>query len=309
MSLKSSIHARHRGISLGASVAFPCLLVLAACSKPAPPAPVMPAKSDVHAMKIATGPAQPTAKPVCPSSFNIPARPQDAPVDDVRGIRPGTSLDDAILYFRCQYPELEFNKPVNRTLAQGMNMRGVRGENDGINDWSGLDFHERQIRVRFDLKAPGLRYRFRSFGEEGQEIVYGIWQDQNFETDKPSVDKARDDLIAKYGKPGKLEDNPGETLIEWKFNSGGIPLNAKSEEFRHCDASGRSWGEGCGLTIMARMYKDHPNNLLARSLEVGVFEQGKFSNEGRRFEKLWKVDSARKNAEAAAKASTGSAKF
>jgi hypothetical protein len=292
------------------------MTLLPSCSKK-PEAPE-PSATKVSSSATSQPPAPTPEKLNCPSSFDIPVKAADAPVDDLRGLRVGMSLAQTILYFKCKSPDITFNPPARQgqalNLNRAMNMRGVglqrQNNEDLINSWSGFNFYGHKIQTEFHLRSPQLTYRILAFGDDGKEMVYGVWQEQDFESDKPAVDKTKADLIAKYGQPSSVEDdNSNEITLEWKYDPNNKKLSKTTEDFRTCRGSGDSWNEGCGLTIYAHLYRDFNNNLLARNMTVGVFQQGQYIADGLRYQEVWKKADAKKKQEEASKASTTGAKF
>ena len=217
----------------------------------------------------------------CPSRFDIPARPPNGPVDDIRGLRLGVSADTAIRFAQCRDGRpadsvyLEDNANFNRS-AGGLKIRTAASVATG-------KFPERWPRRRnaldIDMESAFAStdavWHFIMDGMPGKEKVYAVWLEQPFaEGAQPSVDSQMSALKNKYGEPNYRDDR-GRSFWLYKPDGTKVP-DFERDLLRHCsfaiNTDGRSlqYDTECGLTIAAEV-RPSRNNLLTDRVIVALF--------------------------------------
>jgi len=219
--------------------------------------------------------------PDCPKHLQLPARPSGSPVDDIRGLRPGASLDTAILYLECLDPQARYRQ---RTAFNSDILLPNRKR-----------YYEGQVRTRVWLQAvppytsigdePVAKVDFQlvSFGEPGRETVFFIDQTQSFDqATQPTVRTVLNSLQKKYGTPSFIvngdwqpfsastldsESHPQLLQLGWAWDGAGQPTaqraSSQDADFS-CEGPGVS---PCVLAIHATLNGD---GIMVTSLTVSI---------------------------------------
>lgn len=260
-------------------------LGLAACGKSADTAstPIETAGQD-------GGGAAPSAATVrCPARVRTPARPAQAPVDDIAGVRPGLTYDEAANLVLCEDKGL-----VVKATTRGFNLetpgQRLRQGFEALPAQPVLTGQEIVKKMQDDAMArssnrlvealkPGEQlFHVSTMGPPDQDRVIGVWREQWFaEGREPSKASVVEALVKKYGPPSVQE--PERVL--WLYDSLGRPIGRDSPTLNECQSRvgstprSISLSPDCGLSIAARIVPLRTNPDLARSLEVGVADQAK----------------------------------
>lgn len=234
----------------------------------------------------------------CPSRFDIPPAPAGAPQDSVAGLRLGTPLDQATLYIQCQ------NKPTRYDVSSQGGGFTIQSGDENIRQMTEVSYsrpmtpdEKRQYdrenidelgqvrnRASYDAQAKHLSDEFTLFalGRKGSERLEGIWRSQFYDQGRmpPAADVGRE-LVTKYGPPSQVtESSSGATMI-WMYDTYGRKMTEQTPGFGNCSSSvGTTDGHmsatpECGLMITAAVTKFEKNELLAKSLAVGVANPSK----------------------------------
>ena len=220
-------------------------------------------------------------------SAAIPKRAEGAPVDDLRGLRLGVSLDAAIRFVQC--PDggeadsilLEGDGPRLSRDEAGLNIRSFVRVATGRHQarWGATDVLNYDPRNR--LETVDAEWSLYADGMPGQEKLYALWLTQPFaKGGEPTVASQRTALEAKYGKPSLVGDR-GELF--WLYGPDGKPLpEFDREKLRECSAGialhgqRMNWRPDCGLTIVAQVNTAYDNPQIAQGVRVALFDAAKY---------------------------------
>jgi hypothetical protein len=216
------------------------------------------------------------------------SRPAGAPVDDVVGIRPGMSWDEAANHAMCDNPLIVVTE--NSTRGYNINTYGqkvrqgfdakfaearvVRTSEQVMQDMAD-DAMRRGMNAYVAPLEPGqFRYFVSTMGMPGQEKVMSVSREEYFAAGKlPSVDDVKAALIGKYGEPSQVESNGAATYVWWNYAPNGEKLTATSPSYIGCRINvspdaGTNLSTDCGLAIGALIQGANDNPGLAHSLAV-----------------------------------------
>lgn len=223
----------------------------------------------------------------CPARAST-ARLAGMPVDDVVGLRPGMSWDEAANFALCDNPLIVVSenssrgysiKTYGQHVRQGFDAkfaepRVVRTSEQMMRDMGG-EMARRSGNAYVAPLQPGqARYYVSSMGMPGQEQVVSVAREEYFAEGKlPAVDVVRDALIGKYGEPSHAQSNGAATWLWWEYDPAGgriaqgSPLHAACRISVSPDA-GSSLTPDCGVTVGALITAAKDNPGLAHSLAV-----------------------------------------
>ena len=254
-----------------------------------------------------TGPSR-FDSPSCMSTPNIPVQSADAPSDDIRGLRTGVSLDDAISYIECSDRKVAFASTAETNTIGGQYFgREVRtfveiatGKPIKVMAYTPGNLLAEQL---FSPLAES--YKLLAFGDPKHETVYGITREQVFsEENGPTVAATTDALTTKYGVPQFIDNSANGKTYYWVYDPQEHPMAKSDIAARQCangagDGGQGNWTNGCGLTIHAAYRTKVGNELLVARLTVSVIEQAKLVDVAQQLQASWKAqDETRKRSEA-----------
>ncbi|WP_148276604.1 hypothetical protein [Sphingobium sp. SYK-6] len=215
-------------------------------------------------------------------------RPAGAPVDDVVGVRPGMSWDEAANVVQCDNPML---------VVTENSSRKYRIETHGAKIRHGFDAKFAEARVEktgqeivremqrdamrrannayeAPLQPGQTRYYVGTMGLPGQERVISVAREEYYpEGQSPTVASVEQALIAKYGTPTSQADNGPRRSLSWKYDPTGRLVTETSPLYHSCTVnpspdSGSSLSPDCGVTVAADIGRSRDNPGLAHSLAV-----------------------------------------
>lgn len=264
----------------------------------------------------------------CPPKVTTGIRPDGAPVDDIVGIRPGMSYDDAEWVLACREDVPIINVADKWTIKQNYDIptRQLIRASDGAL-CSGQDIARDMGSMGSSKTCDDGGYKFKPVkgitqqiivafnGMPGEEKAGAIWRRNNFpDGAAPAIDGLVKSLSDKYGEPHMTDkDRHGVTNLVWIYDLLGRPMSRSSQDWNNCVnisisasfANAQRWSAGCGLTIKAAIAPSYNNELLAREMNMGLMHQKTFYEEGEQFvQALEAAYEARKQDEAAGAAST-----
>jgi YD repeat-containing protein len=277
-------------------------LALAACgseqeSASGEPAATTEQTSQPQATPSANAPAEQVAKEArgdvsCPATVATPERAADAPVDDVVGVRPGMTYDEAANVVLCSNDLMVVTGPITsgfniqtygQTVRQGFTARFAEPRVEKTGEQIMQEMQDDMIArsgnaVRYDLAPGQAKWNVTTMGLPGEEKVIGAGREEWFAEGKnPTVTSVYDALIGKYGTPSIDQDNPGQRFIRWVYDPFGRLATETSPIRTQCAGTGASGGVSlsgdCGLVVEAHIVPLPDNPGLARSMEVGVVHQ------------------------------------
>ncbi|HEX5353249.1 MAG TPA: hypothetical protein VFW60_04155 [Rhodanobacteraceae bacterium] len=227
----------------------------------------------------------------CPA--DLPPAPQGTPVDDVVGVRPGITYEQAANAVMCSNPLLVVTPETGRgfdiqtygqTIRQGFSARfaEARVQKTGrqIVQEMERDAMDRTMNARRQDMQPGQSKWFVStMGMPGQEKVISAAREQWFDEGKnPTIDSVTQSLIAKYGTPTWKMDDVDYRRLRWAYDPRGRLITETSPLYNQCGGtsdpdSGMSLSADCGIVIAALIQSPRSNHALAQFLQVGVVDQ------------------------------------
>lgn len=227
----------------------------------------------------------------CPADVDTPPRAEGAPVDDVVGVRPGLTYDEAKNLVLCTHELLiaqegarGFNmQTYGQTIRQGFTARFAEREKtadelrkeitEGWMDRAGNA-------VQQDMLPGQSKWYVGAMGMPGQERVIAVAREEWFEEGKnPTGESVAQALIKKYGQPSRTHENQyGHRTLDWIYDPRGRPVTETSPLFQQCTGisdpdGGTNYSPDCGLVVQARVSPLDSNRQLAQYLQVGVIDQ------------------------------------
>ncbi|MGH8182875.1 MAG: hypothetical protein ACREPH_04360 [Rhodanobacteraceae bacterium] len=231
----------------------------------------------------------------CPAE--IPAAPAGTPVDDVVGVRPGVSYEEAANAVMCSNPLLVVTPETGRgfdiqtygqTIRQGFSARFAKARVQKTGRQYAQEMEQQAMErglntARHDMKAGQSKWFVTTMGMPGQEKVIGAAREQWFDEGKnPTVDSVTQSLIAKYGTPTLKHDDSGYEAgyreMTWAYDPRGRLITETSPLYRQCRGAadpdnGMDLSADCGIVVAANIIRLRGNPALAKFLQVGVVDQ------------------------------------
>ena len=228
----------------------------------------------------------------CPADIDTPARADGTPVDDVVGVRPGLTYEEAAHIVLCSEDMLvlqeggrQFNiQTFGQTLRQGFTAKFAEAEktNDEIRKELQEGFSARMGNaVTEDMRPGQSKWYVASMGMPGAERVIAVAREEWFDEGKnPTLDAVAQALTEKYGAPARSYDQGGQKIISWIYDPLGRPVTETSPLYSQCVGisdpdGGTNFSPDCGLVIEARVLPLQSNVALASYVQVGVIDQAK----------------------------------
>ena len=272
-------------------------VALVACDKPNE-APTKMAAAKAKAADQGAATAAQVAKEAradvrCPAKIKSAPRASGAPVDDVLGVRPGMSYDEAVNQVLCSHDLLVMQLDVTRGFnlkTQGQKLRhgfGARFAEPRV-EWSAKrakiesmdDIVARSGNAaRDDMKPGQAKWYVGTMGLPGQERVINVAREERFDVGaSPTIASVEQALLNKYGPPTKHQNNQGQRYITWSYDLAGRLVTQGAPLFNRCSGNaspngGVNLSPDCGTVVTAIVAPLRENPELALSLQVGVVDQ------------------------------------
>jgi hypothetical protein len=229
----------------------------------------------------------------CPARVKTPARDAKAPVDDVVGVRPGMTFEEAANVVMCTHDLMVINADNSRgfqiqtygqTIRQGFTARFAeprveKTSRDYMREMS-EDFVARSGNaVRQDMKPGQSKWYVATMGLPGQERVISASREEWFaEGRNPTLASVEQAFIKKYGTPSRVQKAAGQLFFTWVHDTFGRPASETSPIMMRCAGSadpdgGVNLNPDCGLVVAAAAYPLRENPALAQYIQVGVVDQ------------------------------------
>lgn len=231
----------------------------------------------------------------CPAKISSPARAGQAPVDDVVGVRPGLTYDEAVNVVLCTH-DLMVAEDASRTrnfrietfgqtLRQGFTARFARDRvqrtpqqiMEDLQDSAMARSSNRSVR---DTLPGEARWYVATMGAPGKERVISAAREEWFEEGAfPTLQSVEQALIGKYGTPTyQSRTGNGATDLGWAHDLRARPIGESSPLHHQCRAmadpdAGNSFSPDCGIVVAARISPARDNPQLAEFLQVAVVDQ------------------------------------
>jgi hypothetical protein len=229
----------------------------------------------------------------CPARVKTPARDAKGPVDDVVGVRPGMTFEEAANVVMCTHDLMVIHadnsrgfqiKTYGQTIRQGFSARFAeprveKTSRDYMREMSD-DFAARSGNaVREDMKAGQSKWYVGTMGIPGQERVISAAREEWFaEGRNPTFASMEQALIKKYGAPSRVQKASGQVFFTWVHDTFGRLATETSPIMMRCGGSadpdsGVNLNPDCGVVVAAAVYPVRENPGLAQSFQVGVVDQ------------------------------------
>lgn len=274
--------------------------ILAACgSKEPQPAETSDApQRDAQAAQSGNATAEQVAKEsrgkvTCKSAERGVARAASAPVDDVLGVRPGMTYDDAANVVLCTHDLLvaqadttnRFNiQTFGQSVRQGFAARfakpRVEKSSKQIVQEMQDDMMARSTNsVRPDMQAGESKWYVSTMGMPGEEMVIGVAREEWFDDGSmPTVANVERALKQKYGTPTRIQPSGRNNTFEWAYDPSRRLITESSPLFHVChgtsDPDGAThFSPDCGVVVAATIISTRDNPDIAQFMQVGVLDQ------------------------------------
>jgi hypothetical protein len=229
----------------------------------------------------------------CPARIKSPAREAKAPVDDVVGVRPGMTYEEAANVVLCTN-DLVVVQPDSRgfqiqtfgqTLRQGFNARFAearveKSSKQIMQEMQDDAFGRSGNRVSEDMKAGQSKWYAGTMGMPGQEHVINVAREEWFEAGRnPTMTSVEQALLKKYGTPTRSPPSSGgQKYITWAYDPLGRLVTETSPLFNRCTGvadpdGGANFSPDCGIVVRAQIFAMPDNPDLSRFFQVGVVDQ------------------------------------
>lgn len=221
----------------------------------------------------------------CPAKVTPPA--PGAPVDDIVGVRPGMTYDEAANIVLCDNPMIVVEEEMSRGFQidtrgqkyrKGFNAQFAERQktNKEIMDEMQDDMMARSMNsVREDMKPGMTRWYVATMGLPGKERVLQAAREEWYAEGKnPAVEGVAQALITKYGAPSQDQSSGNARMLTWKYDLQNRPVTETSPLFNQCHLragpnAGASLSPDCGTIVSAQITSQRDNAALAQSLQVG----------------------------------------
>ena len=226
----------------------------------------------------------------CPADIDTADRPDGAPVDDVVGVRPGLTYDEAKNVVLCTHELLvaeeggrQFNmQTYGQTLRHGFTAKFAEREKTA--DEVRKEFSEGWMdragnAVQRDMLPGQAKWYVAAMGMPGEERVIAVAREEWFAEGKnPTADSVAEALVKKYGTPSRSYDTGSQRRIDWIYDPRGRPVGETSPLYQSCMGisnpdGGTNFSPDCGLVVQAMVMTLASNRQLAESIQVGVIDQ------------------------------------
>jgi hypothetical protein len=222
----------------------------------------------------------------CPANVKT-ARPAGAPVDDVVGVRPGMTWDEAANVVLCSHDLLVVTPETRRgytmqtygqTLRQGFNARFAEPRVQKSSKQILAEMQDAAIargsnRAVRDMQPGQAKWYVGTMGLPGEERVISAAREEWFEADRlPTMASVQEALVGKYGKPAVVEDVGGSGYyLIWAYDPSGRPLGQCRTQ---ADPDlGVNLSPDCGTSVSARIQPSGANPALAEYIQVSTVDQ------------------------------------
>jgi hypothetical protein len=229
----------------------------------------------------------------CPADIDTPARATNAPVDDVVGVRPGLTFEEASNVVLCSNELLVASPPAAQgfniqtygaTIRQGFSAkfaepRVVKTSKQIMQEMQDDMMARSGNAVRPDMLPGQSRWYVSTMGLPGQERVIAAAREEWFVAGRnPTMQSVADALIKKYGQPTRQQVAPHVISLVWMRDPAGRFVPETSPLAMRCTAmsspnGGSNFSPDCGLVVAAMVWPLRDNPALSEHFEVGVADQ------------------------------------
>lgn len=231
----------------------------------------------------------------CPADIKTPARAAGAPVDDVVGIRPGMTYEEAANVVLCTN-DLIVVQPDNsrgfqvqsygQTIRQGFNARFAEPRVEKSSKQIMQEMQDEAMArgsnaVRPDDMKPGQsKWYVGTMGLPGQEQVVNAAREEWFEEGRnPTIAGVEQAVITKYGTPTSNRDaGVSGKYLTWAYDTSARLITETSPLVTQCTGTadpdgGVNLSPDCGIVMSAVIFPMRDNPELSQYLQVSVVDQ------------------------------------
>ncbi len=229
----------------------------------------------------------------CPAKVKSAARAAQAPVDDIVGVRPGLTYEEAANLVLCTNDLMIVQTDTSRgfsintygqTLRQGFAARYAepriqKSSKDYLKEMND-DFIARSGNAVRDDSRPGQSHWFvGTMGMPGKERVISAAREEWFAEGKnPTMASVEQALLKKYGTPTRHQKAGNQIYLSWAYDPFGRLVTETSPLLNQCAAvtgpdGGANFSPDCGIVIGAMVVPMKDNLDLGRSMQVGIVDQ------------------------------------
>lgn len=233
----------------------------------------------------------------CPAKI-VTKRAEGAPIDDIQGVRPGLTFDEAqnlVLCIDKKYVSrpgetgyslnaYEYSNKMRKGFIATLKGDGYITDSDGNPIMEATGQKRENVIPTWDVITLGL---------PNEELVISVKRTEYFYNNNPTIDSTKQALTNKYGKPAtiKVNEYTGEIILYWAYDTLDRPITETSPLYRECATSlDSSLGKDCGVRIVAIVGAVQENKKLVGILEVSIIDSAKgselFDKTQRNFDEL-----------------------
>ena len=230
----------------------------------------------------------------CPADIDTPARAASAPVDDVVGVRPGLTYEEAANVVMCTGELMVvtadnsrgFNmQTYGQTIRQGFTARPAKPRIEKTSKQIMQEMQDDMIARggnarRQDMQPGESKWYVGTMGMPGQERVVNAAREEWFaEGRNPTVASVEQALLKKYGTATRSQKSGGNVYLSWAYDPMSRPVTETSPLFSQCSNGQASPDAGvnlspdCGILVTAQITPATDNPDLAKILQVSVVNQ------------------------------------
>ena len=221
----------------------------------------------------------------CPAEI-VTKRAEGAPIDDIQGVRPGLTFEEAQNLVLC-LDEKYVSKPgetgysLNAYEYKDKMRKGfVADLKDGGNilDSAGHNIMDSNGEYKRENVVPS--WEVITLGLPNEERVISVKRNEYFYNNNPTSESTKQALTNKYGKPATINvnDYSGEITFHWAYDTFDRPITETSPLYRECARNfDSSLGKECGVRIVAVISAVQENKKLVGGLEISIIDSAKGS--------------------------------
>lgn len=258
--------------------------------------------SPAAASRTAASPVSATAEEVaeeargnvrCPAKVKSPARAAQAPVDDILGVRPGMTYEEAANVVMCTHDLMVVSADSTRglqlqtygqTVRQGFEARFAKPRVEKTSKQIMQELQDNAMargsnRVTRDLQPGEAKWFVGAMGVPEHERVISAAREEWFEEGRnPTVASVEQALVAKYGTPTRNQPAGDRKHLTWAYDPLGRLVTETSPLFHRCIGTadpngGANFSPDCGIVVAAVIAGMRDNAALAQFMQVGVVDQ------------------------------------
>lgn len=231
----------------------------------------------------------------CPAQIATSAKPASDPVDDVLGVHPGMTYEEAANKILCLNPLLVVEPDKHggfeidtygQTVRQGFSAHFAEARVEKTGQQIMQEMRDEASargsnRVTYDMQPGQSKFYVGTMGMPGQERVISVAREEWFEEGRnPTIASVRTALINKYGMPSLQDTSFGGHSLHWIYDPTGALVSHSSPLLDRCRGvadprAGASISEGCGLVIAAYIEPTKENADLAKLVRAGSIDHAR----------------------------------